>query len=259
MSTMLPIEGSTTDYVLKQACDRRVAGILTLTGSRGQSVHHTVRMLRLQDDVIHIERPMLSGHWLALEPGREAVIRFTLLNAQYGFCSSIVGNLRMDEDTSDNDIMRAAALARPHRIYRQQQRAYYRVCMDNEDALEIHLQQLITSEQDSTQECPREPVRMRVRDISAGGIGVSPLDNNANDTLQVSGKYRCRFSDPLLDEQVSVGVRVEHMTTSDDHQTHVGMSFCDLDGDALSFRRSAVQLARYVTGREREQLAKAVR
>ncbi len=240
-----------------------------------------VRILDLSDEEILVEEPMVLGHAIHIEDGREIVAIIAVGQNRWMFRTTILGRhpCRLNPTTE----VTALRLAMPSRVERCQRRNFYRVStvgltlprvecyplLDPKSAVDAEIANRLDIEgltdtpiagRIGPEQPPETPVvgpllGSTLVNIGGGGVGliISPTDRAAFESHRT---FWLRIPlEPFIPAPLAVTARLRHTHIDSSQRLYAGLQF-DFSCNPPHEKFVVDQVCRYVAQVQREQLAR---
>jgi c-di-GMP-binding flagellar brake protein YcgR len=250
MSAAATIEREDTVRVLRQACQRNTPAELHFPHEGAGLITARVRMLRIEEDQIYVDRPQAGGSPLSLDPGRSVTVHFLVGGTRYAFDSRIRRPHCLVQLNASQQIA-GTALAIPAEVRQQQRRADFRLSLAGYEGVVAKIHAGVR-EGGGSCAIDARVVSARLVNISTGGLGVL-LDTSATAGWRVGAVFFMSFSLPEVEVEFCMMTELRHL-----ERIHEGAStvagFIFLPWELCPLQPYARRISRFIATEQRKQL-----
>lgn len=248
VATAVKLEGRHS--ILTEACLRNAAAELHFDGEEGTRVTARVRLLRLEPELVLIDRPQSMGEPVVFKLGQPVQVHFPLGGTRYAFRTQVV---RCHCPVKLNATQRVAgiALAMPSEVLEQQRRSDFRLSLAGCEAIqaELHL-----GSPDGGGSAPIDALRFSARmiNISAGGLSLL-VDLRAARQWTLNSTFFISFSLPEIEGEFRMLVELRHERRIHERKSVVA-GFRFLPWDLVPLKASVRQIMKFTAAQQRRRL-----
>lgn len=239
----------TTLEHLEEVCARNTMAEMHFEDQDGKLSTSHMRLLRVEDDELHVDMPNCIGKDLLFRPRLKIVVYFAEGEKQFGFKSEVIRSITKVDLNSEKQVV-GMTLVVPSQIPEQQRRRDFRLSLSRQNfSVDFH-----RTDEDEPHHAPLDADRFagRITNLSGGGLCVS-IDVTPQARFTLWERLYVLFNLPELEERFVFPVEVRHFRRIHDDQTLlVGVQFADCEEHAnkLAIRR----IRQFVVDEERRQL-----
>lgn len=195
-----------------------------------------MRLLRIEEDELHVDMPNCIGKDLLFRPRLKVVVYFVEREKHFGFKSEVIREITKVDLNAQKQVV-GMTLVLPGHIPEQQRRRDFRLSLSKQNI------QVDFHRTDENEPChaPLDVDRFigRITNLSAGGLCVA-IDVTPQARFTLWERLYMLFHLPEVEERFILQVDVRHFRRIHDNQTMlVGVQFADCEehGNKLAIRR----------------------